>query len=580
MANGKRVLAASAETLTPVILELGGKDPMIVCDDADIEQAVHNALVGTLTSAGQLCMAAERIYVFASVYEPFLAKISGIVGQLRQGAPLGERKVDVGAMTMPGQVDIVERLVQDAFIKGARAVVGGKRGGPGGNFFEPTILVDVDHTMAIMREETFGPVITIMKVADEAEAIRLANDSAYGLSSSVFTRDRVRGERIARQIVAGSTVVNDFAMHYMAQDLPFGGVRGSGFGRLNGPEGLRAMCNTKAVVSDLLPLHSALKMYPVAPAAYDTARGVFKILVQPRPSSAAPAASSTSAAPCSAAKQAARLTALWPSEPHVLRATRKSARAAPGTAPARATCPRGQPSPRRRPVPQDIPRSRALLALLLAAAGYAALRLAMNREFAGAPWDELLDFTAAKPFGLRVLVPLLVWPLHTLLRVPTAWVFALVETLATAGPRPRARRRPAPAPPAALARRARGRLPRAPADPLPAAAPLADLLPVRHPRDGLHRRRRRPAARAPLARRRRARVLRRPQPRERRSSCPLAALALHLPVPRRPACAPCSRASSCCSPASPPPAWPSASPCATTRAPRCSCSSTRPRACY
>jgi acyl-CoA reductase-like NAD-dependent aldehyde dehydrogenase len=278
MANGKRVLAASAETLTPVILELGGKDPMIVCDDADIEQAVHNALVGTLTSAGQLCMAAERIYVFASVYEPFLAKISGIVGQLRQGAPLGELKVDVGAMTMPGQVDIVERLVQDAINKGARAVVGGKRGGPAGNFFEPTILVDVDHTMAIMREETFGPVITIMKVADEAEAIRLANDSAYGLSSSVFTRDRVRGERIARQIVAGSTVVNDFAMHYMAQDLPFGGVRGSGFGRLNGPEGLRAMCNVKAVVSDLLPLHSALKMYPVAPAAYDTARGVFKIL--------------------------------------------------------------------------------------------------------------------------------------------------------------------------------------------------------------------------------------------------------------------------------------------------------------
>ncbi len=277
MANGKRVLAASAETLTPVILELGGKDPMIVCDDADIEQAVHNALVGTLTSAGQLCMAAERIYVFAPVYEQFLARISGIASKLRQGPPLGPDKVDVGAMTMPGQVDIVERLVNDAISKGARAVVGGKRGAVG-NYFEPTVLVDVDHTMAIMREETFGPIITIMKVADEAEAIRLANDSAYGLSSSVFTRDRARGERIASQIVAGSTVVNDFAMHYMAQDLPFGGVRGSGFGRLNGPEGLRAMCNIKAVVSDLLPLHSALKMYPVAPGAYDTARGVFKIL--------------------------------------------------------------------------------------------------------------------------------------------------------------------------------------------------------------------------------------------------------------------------------------------------------------
>lgn len=277
MANGKRVLAASAETLTPTILELGGKDPLIVCDDADIEQAVHNALVGTLTAAGQLCMAAERIYVFEAVYDEFVAKVAGIVGRLRQGPPLGPDRVDVGAMTMPGQVDIVERLVDDAVKKGARALVGGKRG-QGGNFFEPTVLVDVDHSMAIMRDETFGPVLAIMKVRDEAEAILLANDSAYGLSSSVFTRDRARGERMARQIVAGSTVVNDFAMHYMAQDLPFGGVRGSGFGRLNGPEGLRGMCNVKAVVSDRLPLHSALKMYPVAPGAYDTARGVFKIL--------------------------------------------------------------------------------------------------------------------------------------------------------------------------------------------------------------------------------------------------------------------------------------------------------------
>jgi delta 1-pyrroline-5-carboxylate dehydrogenase len=121
-------------------------------------------------------------------------------------------------------------------------------------------------------------VIAIMRVRDEADAIARANDTAYGLSSSVFTRDHARGERIARQIVAGSTVINDFAMHYMAQDLPFGGVRGSGFGRLNGAEGLRAMCNIKAVVADRLPLHTALKMYPVNPAAYDTARGVFKIL--------------------------------------------------------------------------------------------------------------------------------------------------------------------------------------------------------------------------------------------------------------------------------------------------------------
>jgi acyl-CoA reductase-like NAD-dependent aldehyde dehydrogenase len=205
-------------------------------------------------------------------------------------------------MTMPGQVDIVERLVNDAIERGARALVGGKRSTTG-QFFEPTVLVDVDHSMAIMREETFGPVMAIMRVRDEHEAIALANDCAYGLSSSVFTRDHARGERIARQIVAGSTVINDFAMHYMAQDLPFGGVRGSGFGRLNGPEGLRGMCNTKAVVSDRLPFHNALKMYPVKPAAYDTARGVLKSSTA-APSPAAPAASSTSAAPsCAAASR-------------------------------------------------------------------------------------------------------------------------------------------------------------------------------------------------------------------------------------------------------------------------------------
>ena len=259
MANGKRVLQASAETLTPVILELGGKDPMIVCDDADLEQAVHNALVGTLTAAGQLCMAAERIYVFDAVYDDFVAMAARIVGQLRQGSPLGSVRVDVGAMTMPGQIDIVEKLVDDAVARGARALVGGKRG-DGGQYFQPTLLVDVDHSMSIMREETFGPVMAVMRVRDEHEAIALANDTTYGLSSSVFTRDHARGERIASQIVAGSTVINDFAMHYMAQDLPFGGVRGSGFGRLNGPEGLRAVCNVKAVMSDRLPFLNALKM--------------------------------------------------------------------------------------------------------------------------------------------------------------------------------------------------------------------------------------------------------------------------------------------------------------------------------
>jgi acyl-CoA reductase-like NAD-dependent aldehyde dehydrogenase len=185
--------------------------------------------------------------------------------------------VDVGAMTMPGQVDIVERLVDDAVSRGARALVGGKRGA-GGQYFEPTVLVDVDHDMKIMREETFGPVIAIMRVRSEDEAIRLANDSAYGLSSSVFSRDRARAERIARQIVAGSTVINDFAMHYMAHELPFGGVRGSGFGRLNGPEGLHGMSNVKAVITDRLPLHAAVEMYPVRPGNYEQGKAILQVL--------------------------------------------------------------------------------------------------------------------------------------------------------------------------------------------------------------------------------------------------------------------------------------------------------------
>jgi acyl-CoA reductase-like NAD-dependent aldehyde dehydrogenase len=276
MANGKRVLEAAAKNLTPVILELGGKDPMIVCDDADINQAVHNALIGTLTSAGQLCMAAERIYVFDAVYDQFVAKVARIVQSLKQGPPL-LGQVDVGAMTMPGQVDIVEKLVADAVARGARVLVGGRRG-PGGQFFAPTVLVDVTHDMTVMREETFGPVIAIMRVRSEDEAVRLANDSQYGLSSSVFSADRARAERIARKIVAGSTVINDFAMHYMAQDLPFGGVRGSGFGRLNGPEGLRGMCNVKAVLSDRLPIHAALEMYPIKPGTYEQGKAVLKLL--------------------------------------------------------------------------------------------------------------------------------------------------------------------------------------------------------------------------------------------------------------------------------------------------------------
>jgi len=279
MPNGKRVLADSAKTLTPVILELGGKDPMIVCDDAEIEQAVHAAMAGTFIASGQMCLAAERLLVFDAVHDAFVARVVAEASRLRQGPPLEGRLVDVGAMTMPGQVDIVAKLVDDAVKKGARAVVGGHRGeGTSGQFFEPTVLVGVTPDMAIAKEETFGPVMCIFRVKDDADAIRLANSTAYGLGSTVFSKDAKRARRIADQLRAGSTIINDFGLAYMANDLPFGGVGGSGFGRLNGREGLRAMCNIKSVMTDRFPFHRPIKLYPVQAGDYARTSATINLL--------------------------------------------------------------------------------------------------------------------------------------------------------------------------------------------------------------------------------------------------------------------------------------------------------------
>ena len=278
MANGKKVIAESAKTITPVILELGGKDAMIVCDDADLEQAAHAALAGSYIAAGQNCLAAERTLVHAGIYDAFVARVAHLAGQLRQGVPHDAERPDVGALVAPPQADIVEHLVKDALSKGARALVGGRRPARKGNWFEPTVLVDCTPDMLVMQEETFGPVMAICKVRSDEEAIEIANGTQYGLSSTVMSKDKRRAKRIADAIVTGSASINDYGLTYMAQDLPFGGVRGSGFGRLNGREGLRACCNVKAVLEDRVALHQPAKLFPVGPHDYDLARGVIKTI--------------------------------------------------------------------------------------------------------------------------------------------------------------------------------------------------------------------------------------------------------------------------------------------------------------
>jgi acyl-CoA reductase-like NAD-dependent aldehyde dehydrogenase len=261
-ATGKKVMARAAERLTPISLELGGKDPMIVLEDADLERAANTAVQWAMSNSGQICMGVERVYVEEPVYDEFVSKVVGKVQRLRQGVPGEPGAVEVGAVTFPPQIDVVERQVQDAIDKGAKVLVGGKRKDGAGRFFEPTVLTGVDHTMAIMTDETFGPTLPIMKVGDADEAVRLANDSRYGLNSSVFTKDVEKGERIARRLDAGNACVNDALMNYLAQEAPFGGTGESGLGVRHGIQGIRKYCSSQTILITRFALKREPTMYP------------------------------------------------------------------------------------------------------------------------------------------------------------------------------------------------------------------------------------------------------------------------------------------------------------------------------
>lgn len=245
-ATGRKVMEGAARTLTPVTLELGGKDPAIVLEDADLERAARGVVFGGFFNAGQTCISVERLYVVKTVHDRFVQRVAELARTLRTGT---DPDVDVGPIITPPQLQIIESQVAAALDQGARAVTGGRRA-DGSSSFPPTVLVDVTDEMAVLREETFGPVLPIVVVEDEDEAVRRANDTGYGLFASVWTGDRRRGLRVARRLRVGGVSINDVLSHYGVPSLPMGGVGQSGFGRRRGIVALEEMTRTRTLFTD------------------------------------------------------------------------------------------------------------------------------------------------------------------------------------------------------------------------------------------------------------------------------------------------------------------------------------------
>ena len=271
VATGKKIATKCGEMLIPFSLELGGKDAMIVCSDANIKDAASGAVVGSCMNAGQYCCGTERIYVMEDIYDEFLDEVISITKTLIQS---NDGKGDVGPTFWDKQIEIIEDHVKDAIDKGAKVHVGGKRN-PNfkGLYFEPTVITEVTHEMKIMKDETFGPIISIMKVSSEEEALMLANQSHYGLNGNVWTKDLVRGKKLAQSIETGACSVNDMAMSYGVNEVPFGGVKESGLGVVNGEEGLLAYAHPMPII---IGKKSASK-YPYTDKSFEQLKGALKI---------------------------------------------------------------------------------------------------------------------------------------------------------------------------------------------------------------------------------------------------------------------------------------------------------------
>lgn len=249
-AAGKRIATAAAERLIGCTLELGGKNPMVVLDDANLAKTAKGAARACFSTAGQLCLSTERIYVHQKVYDDFVAKLIAATRKLKLGSGF-DFGYDIGSLTSARQLDIVRRHVEDAKKLGATVLTGGRhRPDLGPYFYEPTILADVTPEMELCANETFGPVVSVYPVADEGEAVRLANDTEYGLNASVWTGDTARGKRVAERIRAGTVNINEgYGSAYASNDAPMGGMKSSGQGRRHGEHGLLEYTELQTVAS-------------------------------------------------------------------------------------------------------------------------------------------------------------------------------------------------------------------------------------------------------------------------------------------------------------------------------------------
>jgi acyl-CoA reductase-like NAD-dependent aldehyde dehydrogenase len=258
--TGKIIQQVAAKDLIPTTLELGGKDPMIVFADSHLERAAKGAVWAAFTNSGQVCMSAERLYVERTIYPEFLSLLKKEIMHLKQGTDVD---ADVGSMTFPAQIQIVKEQLEDALSKGAALETGlPPDEWENGMFLPLTVVTNVTHQMKIIQEESFGPILPVIPFDTEEEAIRLANDTIYGLNASVWTKDKKKARRVASKLISGAVVINNAIISFANHGLPFGGAKQSGIGRYHGEGGLRIFCHEKAIIEDNGSKKTEIHWYP------------------------------------------------------------------------------------------------------------------------------------------------------------------------------------------------------------------------------------------------------------------------------------------------------------------------------